>query len=108
MQLRKLATAMLVMGMTAGLAQAEDAAPAAGQNTLDKIAKNGVIVVSAIVNLRSRSLTTITSRRLWATLRIIPTPSSMPSRKTEQTRSAGQTDPGHLAEPYPVAAEWHL
>lgn len=33
MQLRKLATAMLVMGMTAGLAQAEDAAPAAGQNT---------------------------------------------------------------------------
>ena len=45
MQLRKLATAMLVMGMTAGLAQAEDAAPAAGQNTLDKIAKNGVIVV---------------------------------------------------------------
>lgn len=44
MQLRKLATAMLVMGMTAGLAQAEDAAPAAGQNT-DKIAKNGVIVV---------------------------------------------------------------
>lgn len=45
MQLRKLATAMLVMGMTAGLAQAEDAAPAAGQNTTDKIAKNGVIVV---------------------------------------------------------------
>ncbi len=45
MQLRKLATAMLVMGMTAGLAQAEDAAPAAGQNTLDNIAKNGVIVV---------------------------------------------------------------
>ena len=76
MQLRKLATAMLVMGMTAGLAQAEDAAPAAGQNTLDKIAKNGVIVVG-----QSRSLTTITSRRLWATLRIIPTPSSMPSRK---------------------------
>ena len=30
MQLRKLATAMLVMGMTAGLAHAEDAAPAAG------------------------------------------------------------------------------
>lgn len=44
MQLRKLATAMLVMGMTAGLAHAEDAAPAAG-STLDKIAKNGVIVV---------------------------------------------------------------
>ncbi len=107
MQLRKLATAMLVMGMTAGLAQAEDAAPAAGQNTTDKIAKTG-LSLSAIVNLRSRSLTTITSRRLWATLRIIPTPSSMPSRKTEQTRSAGQTDPGHLAEPYPVAAEWHL
>ena len=45
MQLRKLATAMLVMGMTAGLAHAEDAAPATGQSTLDKIAKNGVIVV---------------------------------------------------------------
>ena len=44
MQLRKLATAMLVMGMSAGLAHAEDAAPAAG-STLDKIAKNGVIVV---------------------------------------------------------------
>lgn len=38
MQLRKLATAMLVMGMSAGLAHAEDAAPAAG-STLDKIAK---------------------------------------------------------------------
>lgn len=50
---------MLVMGMTAGLAQAEDAAPAAGQNTDRSL--NGVIVVS-IVNLRSRSLTTITSR----------------------------------------------
>lgn len=80
MQLRKLATAMLVMGMTAGLAQAEDAAPAAGQNTLDKIAKNGVIVVGHRES-SVRSLTTITSRRLWATLRIIPTPSSMPSRK---------------------------
>ena len=44
MQLRKLAAAMLVMGVTAGLAHAEDAAPAAGQSTLDKIAKNGVIV----------------------------------------------------------------
>jgi len=44
MQLRKLATAMLVMGMSTGLAHAEDAAPAAG-STLDKIAKNGVIVV---------------------------------------------------------------
>ena len=30
MQLRKLAAAMLVMGVTAGLAHAEDAAPAAG------------------------------------------------------------------------------
>lgn len=43
MQLRKLATAMLVMGMSAGVVHAEDA-PAAG-STLDKIAKNGVIVV---------------------------------------------------------------
>ena len=48
MQLRKLAAAMLVMGVTAGLAHAEDAQPAADaaqQSTLDKIAKNGVIVV---------------------------------------------------------------
>ncbi|WP_342321585.1 amino acid ABC transporter substrate-binding protein [Kosakonia sp. BYX6] len=48
MQLRKLAAAMLVMGMSAGLVHAEDAKPAdaAGQqSTLDKIAKNGVIVV---------------------------------------------------------------
>ncbi len=43
MQLRKLTTAMLVMGLSAGLAHAEDGAPAAG-STLDKIAKNGVIV----------------------------------------------------------------
>jgi glutamate/aspartate transport system substrate-binding protein len=43
MQLRKLATAMLVMGISAGVVHAEDA-PAAG-STLDKIAKNGVIVV---------------------------------------------------------------
>src|SRR5690606_22200108 len=34
----------LVMGLSAGVAHAEDAAPAAG-STLDKIAKNGVIVV---------------------------------------------------------------
>lgn len=107
MQLRKLATAMLVMGMTAGLAQAEDAAPAAGQSTLDKIAKMA-LSLSAIANLPSLSLTTITNRRLWVTLRTTPTPSSMPSRKTEQTRSAGQTDPGHLAESYSAAAEWHL
>ncbi len=46
MQLRKLAAAMLVMGVTAGMAHAEDAAPAAGQSTLDKNRqKNGVIVV---------------------------------------------------------------
>jgi glutamate/aspartate transport system substrate-binding protein len=63
MQLRKLATAMLVMGMTAGLAQAEDAAPAAGQSTLDKIAKMA-LSLSAIANLPSLSLTTITNRRL--------------------------------------------
>ncbi|WP_039054931.1 amino acid ABC transporter substrate-binding protein [Enterobacter sp. Bisph1] len=51
MQLRKLAAAMLVMGLSAGLVHAEDAkpadaaAPADQQATLDKIAKNGVIVV---------------------------------------------------------------
>ncbi|STW30924.1 glutamate and aspartate transporter subunit [Klebsiella michiganensis] len=39
MQLRKLAAAMLVMGLTAGVAHAEDAASTAGQSTLDKIAK---------------------------------------------------------------------
>ena len=49
MQLRKLAAAMLVLGVSAGLAHAEDAKPAADaaqqQSTLDKIANNGVIVV---------------------------------------------------------------
>ena len=44
MQLRKPATAILALALSAGLAQADDAAPAAG-GTLDKIAKNGVIVV---------------------------------------------------------------
>lgn len=37
MQLRKLTTAMLAMGLSAGLAHAEDGAPAAGST--DKIAK---------------------------------------------------------------------
>ncbi len=51
MQLRKFATALLVMGMSAGIAHAEDAKPAAApagdaqQSTLDKIKANGVIVV---------------------------------------------------------------
>ena len=40
MQLRKPATAILALALSAGLAQADDAAPAAG-STLDKIAKNG-------------------------------------------------------------------
>ncbi|MED9364453.1 transporter substrate-binding domain-containing protein [Escherichia marmotae] len=44
MQLRKSATAILALALSAGLAQAEDTAPTAG-STLDKIAKNGVIVV---------------------------------------------------------------
>ena len=44
MQLRNPATAILALALSAGLAQADDAAPAAG-STLDKIAKNGVIVV---------------------------------------------------------------
>ncbi len=39
MQLRKPATAILALALSAGLAQADDAAPAAG-STLDKIAKN--------------------------------------------------------------------
>ncbi|EPR9082149.1 amino acid ABC transporter substrate-binding protein [Cronobacter dublinensis] len=43
MQLRKLTAAMLVMGLSAGLAHAEEAD--SGQSTLDKIKANGVIVV---------------------------------------------------------------
>ena len=46
MQLRKLATAMLVMGMSAGVVHAEDA-PEAG-STLDMIAKNGVHSVTGL------------------------------------------------------------
>ena len=41
MQLRKLAAAMLVLGVSAGLAHAEDAAQQ--QSTLDKIAKNLIL-----------------------------------------------------------------
>lgn len=72
MQLRKLTTAMLVMGLSAGLAHAEDGAPAAG-STLDKIAKNGVIVVGH----RESSvpfLITTTSRKWSAIPRTTPTP----------------------------------
>lgn len=44
MQLRKLTTAVLAMGVATGMANAQENAPAAG-STLDKIAKNGVITV---------------------------------------------------------------
>ena len=44
MQLRKPATAILALALSAGLAQADDAAPAAG-STLDKIAKDRKSVV---------------------------------------------------------------
>lgn len=72
MQLRKLTTAMLVMGLSAGLAHAEDGAPAAG-STLDRIAKNGVIVVG-IANLLCPFLITTTSRKWSAIPRTTPTP----------------------------------
>ena len=65
MQLRKPATAILALALSAGLAQADDAAPVAG-STLDKIAKNGVIVVG-------HRITTI-SKKWWVTRRITPTP----------------------------------
>ena len=52
MQLRKLATAMLVMGMTAGLAQAEDAAWRLAR-TLSTRSPKTALSLSAIVNLRS-------------------------------------------------------
>ena len=69
MQLRKPATAILALALSAGLAQADDAAPAAG-STLDKIAKNGVIVVGH----RESSLITTISKKWWVTRRITPTP----------------------------------
>lgn len=108
MQLRKLATAMLVMGMTAGLAQAEDAAPAAGQNTLDKIAKNGVIVVGHRESSVPFSYYDNQQKVVGYSQDYSNAIVDAIKKKLEQTRSAGQTDPGHLAEPYPVAAEWHL
>ena len=43
MQLRKPATAILALALSAGLAQADDAAPAAG-STLDKIAKTFLLL----------------------------------------------------------------
>ena len=54
MQLRKPATAILALALSAGLAQAEDAAPAAG-STLDKIPKNGVIVVGHLLRQSAKS-----------------------------------------------------
>ena len=72
MQLRKPATAILALALSAGLAQADDAAPAAG-STLDKIAKNGVIVVGHRESSVPFSLTTI-SKKWWVTRRITPTP----------------------------------
>ncbi|KQN54267.1 MULTISPECIES: glutamate/aspartate ABC transporter substrate-binding protein [unclassified Erwinia] len=45
MTLRKLALCLALAGVTSGVAYAEDAAPAAQGATLDKIAKNGVVVV---------------------------------------------------------------
>ena len=72
MQLRKPATAILALALSAGLAQADDAAPVAG-STLDKIAKNGVIVVGH-VNLQYLSLITTISKKWWVTRRITPTP----------------------------------
>ncbi len=72
MQLRKPATAILALALSAGLAQADDAAPAAG-STLDKIAKNGVLS-SVTVNLQCLSLITTISKKWWVTRRITPTP----------------------------------
>lgn len=46
MQLYKLAVATLIMGMTASLAHAGDAAPAVDQSTLGRIVKDRIIVVS--------------------------------------------------------------
>lgn len=71
MQLRKPATAILALALSAGLAQADDAAPAAG-STLDKIAKNGVIVVGHRES--SVPFSSTISKKWWVTRRITPTP----------------------------------
>lgn len=71
MQLRKPATA-IGLALSAGLAQADDAAPAAG-NTLDKIAKNGVIVVGHRESSVPFSYYD-NQQKWWATRRITPTP----------------------------------
>lgn len=81
MQLRKLAAAMLVMGLTAGAAHAEDAASTAGQSTLDKIAKTA-LSSSVTVNHPFRSLTMTTNSRSSATLRTTRTRSLMPLRRS--------------------------
>ncbi|SQJ25636.1 ABC transporter periplasmic binding protein [Salmonella enterica subsp. enterica] len=73
MQLRKLTTAMLVMGLSAGLAHAEDGAPAAG-STLDKIAKNGGDRRRASRIFLCPFLITTTSRKWSAIPRTTPTP----------------------------------
>ncbi len=79
MQLRKLAAAMLVMGLSAGLVHAEDAKPAEAaapaeqqQTTLDKIAKNGVIVVGHRESSVPFSYYD-NEQKWWVTLRTTPT-----------------------------------
>lgn len=72
MQLRKPATAILATALSAGLAQADDAAPAAG-STLDKIAKNGVIVVGHRESSVPFSYYD-NQQKWWVTRRITPTP----------------------------------
>lgn len=107
MQLRKLAAAMLVMGLTAGAAQAEDAAATTGQSTLDKIAKNGVIVVghreSSVPFSYYDNKQQVVGYSQTTQMR-----SLMPSRKAKQTGSAGEADPGYVSKPYPAAAKRYL
>ncbi|STF81459.1 glutamate/aspartate periplasmic binding protein [Escherichia coli] len=72
MQLRKPATAILALALSQDWHRQMTPPPAAG-STLDKIAKNGVIVVghreSSVLSL----ITTI-SKKWWVTRRITPTP----------------------------------
>jgi|GEM_PF-2952327 len=82
MQLRKLATAMLVMGLSAGLVHAEvwytrktRRQPQAARSTRSP---KTALSSSVTVNPLCRFLITTISKKWWVILRITPTPSLKP------------------------------
>ncbi|BBU85676.1 hypothetical protein EIMP300_70760 [Escherichia coli] len=107
MQLRKPATAILALALSAGLAQADDAAPAAG-NTLDKIAKNGVIVVGHRESSVPFSYYDNQQKVVGYSQDYSNAIVEAVKKETQQTRLTGEIDSDHLTKPYSTAAKRHF